>query len=735
MKLLIGSLIGLVLSLHVGAAPLLEGRVRLSSGRPAAGVQVRLFDLTDVRQFVGTTTDEAGYFALPLQTLSTGSALPDGFTLGQNYPNPFNPSTIIPYQLPVASHVRLEVLNMLGQHLATLVDGERSAGMHTAQWDATDAAGRAVGAGVYVYRLSGGGLTVSRRMVLVDGQAGIPAVGTIPQRQVRVAEPVAANSPVYGLTVSGADLIPYINPAFQVGVEADIVIEEYGGAAFRLMKRAAGGILGDVNGDGLVDIADALFVAMYSINSSALEAHIPNISLGDVDADGDIDFTDAYLIGTYSVNPSDPALPPGIGQAVPDSESSVSETSENQDTVLSHIYWTDIGRGEIQRTNLNGSNIETLITGSESPAGLALDMDGGKIYWTDASPNAPSTGKIQRTDLDGSNTKTLITGLENPFSIALDVERGRIYWTDIGTASIQRANLDGSNIETLITGTGNPTGVALDVEGGKIYWTDGVRYRIQRANLDGSNTETLITGLENPAGIALDVDEGKIYWTDTGSEKIQRANLDGSNTETLITGLENPTDIALDVEGGKIYWIDEVRYTIQRANLDGSNIRTLVGGVVIFGIALDVERGKIYWTDGGRYGIQRANLDGSNVETLITELGNPTGIALDMERSKIYWTDEGTDTPGTGTIQRANLDGSNVETFITELGNPTSIALDVEGSKIYWTDEGTDTPGTGTIQRANLDGSSVETFITGLETPAGIALAILDSSNRAESKE
>ena len=873
MKLLIGSLIGLVLSLHVGAAPLLEGRVRLSSGRPAAGVQVRLFDLTDVRQFVGTTTDEAGYFALPLQTLSTGSALPDGFTLGQNYPNPFNPSTIIPYQLPVASHVRLEVLNMLGQHLATLVDGERSAGMHTAQWDATDAAGRAVGAGVYVYRLSGGGLTVSRRMVLVDGQAGIPAVGTIPHRQVRaVAEPVAANSPVYGLTVSGADLIPYINPAFQVGVdEADIVIEEYGGAAFRLMKRAADGILGDVNGDGLVDIADALFVAMYSIDSSALEAHVPNISLGDVDADGDIDFTDAYLIGTYSVNPSDPALPPGIGQAVPDSESSVSETSENQDTVLSHIYWTDVGRGEIQRTNLNGSNIETLITGSESPAGLALDMDGGKIYWTeywtDASPNASSTGKIQRTDLDGSNTKTLITGLENPFSIALDVERGRIYWTDIGTASIQRANLDGSNTETLITGTGDPTGIALDVDEGKIYWTDGARYRIQRANLDGTNIETLVTGLENPfsialdveggriywtdigtasiqranldgsntetlitgtgnptgialdveggkiywtnierreiwranldgrnresltllglrgipsaiildvvgnkmywtnvsidtdvssiqyanldgsnikpfvpeldlpTGIALDVDEGKIYWTDTGSEKIQRANLDGSNTETLITGLENPTDIALDVEGGKIYWIDEVRYTIQRANLDGSNIRTLVGGVVIFGIALDVERGKIYWTDGGRYGIQRANLDGSNIETLITELGNPTGIALDMERSKIYWTDEGTDTPGTGTIQRANLDGSNVETFITELGNPTSIALDVEGSKIYWTDEGTDTPGTGTIQRANLDGSNIETFITGLETPAGIALAILDSSNRAESKE
>ena len=73
--------------------------------------------------------------------------------------------------------MRLEVFNLLGQRLATLVDAERSAGVHTAQWDATDAAGRAVGAGVYIYRLSSGGMTESRRMVLVDGQAGIPAVG------------------------------------------------------------------------------------------------------------------------------------------------------------------------------------------------------------------------------------------------------------------------------------------------------------------------------------------------------------------------------------------------------------------------------------------------------------------------------------------------------------------------------------------------------------------------------
>ena len=62
--------------------------------------------------------------------------IPQGFALGQNYPNPFNPSTVIP-QLPTAAHVRLEVFNVLGQQIATLVNEERPAGIHTAMWDAT----------------------------------------------------------------------------------------------------------------------------------------------------------------------------------------------------------------------------------------------------------------------------------------------------------------------------------------------------------------------------------------------------------------------------------------------------------------------------------------------------------------------------------------------------------------------------------------------------------------------
>ena len=315
MKSLIASFIGLVLSVSVGAEPLLEGQVRLSSGQPATGVQVRLFDWTDLHRFVGTTTDETGHFALPLRAFSTarGTALPTDFALGQNYPNPFNPSTIIPYQLPTAGHVRLEVFNLLGQRLATLVDAEQAAGIHTAQWDATDVAGRAVGAGVYIYRLSSGEMTESRRMVLVDGQAGIPAAGAAPVSVRSAGEGlVEADGSVYGLTVSGEGLVAYVNPTFRVGVDevVDIVVEEHSSAR---MKLAAGGVLGDVDGNGLVDVFDVLYVLLYSVDSSIVLPNNGDISRGDVNGDGLVDAADGVLLLRYLSNPSDPALPP-IGQ-------------------------------------------------------------------------------------------------------------------------------------------------------------------------------------------------------------------------------------------------------------------------------------------------------------------------------------------------------------------------------------------------------------------------------------
>jgi hypothetical protein len=92
---------------------------------------------------------------------------PDRFALSQNYPNPFNPITFIDYSLPQAAQVRVEVFNVLGQSVRTLLDSERRAGLHTVAWDGTNDHGAPVASGVYIYRVSAGDQHASKKMVLL----------------------------------------------------------------------------------------------------------------------------------------------------------------------------------------------------------------------------------------------------------------------------------------------------------------------------------------------------------------------------------------------------------------------------------------------------------------------------------------------------------------------------------------------------------------------------------------
>ena len=93
--------------------------------------------------------------------------VPGAFRLHANYPNPFNPSTTIRFDLAAPTEVRLDVYDVYGRQVSTLVDERRPAGTHTATWDGRSQSGDRAASGVYFYRLTAEDRTESRAMHLL----------------------------------------------------------------------------------------------------------------------------------------------------------------------------------------------------------------------------------------------------------------------------------------------------------------------------------------------------------------------------------------------------------------------------------------------------------------------------------------------------------------------------------------------------------------------------------------
>jgi hypothetical protein len=127
--------------------PQAEGlfRIREAFGRDAEGKLGQLLELGQVNARFG----------------------PGAFALQPNFPNPFNPSTTIRYQLAGDGPVRLEVFDILGQKVRTLVADLQTAGFHRVVWDSRDDAQRQVAAGVYFSRLQAGEFTQVRKLLLL----------------------------------------------------------------------------------------------------------------------------------------------------------------------------------------------------------------------------------------------------------------------------------------------------------------------------------------------------------------------------------------------------------------------------------------------------------------------------------------------------------------------------------------------------------------------------------------
>ena len=156
------------------------------------------------------------------------------------------------------------------------------------------------------------------------------------------------------------------------------------------------------------------------------------------------------------------------------------------------MSWTNQNESVAWHANLDGSNARSV---DAIPEHLRDNVVAGKKYWYDYG-----TDTILRSNLDGSNVENLISEL---FASELTVDgvNGKIYWHSYQydgfqrvNLRLQRANLDGSNVEDL-THEQSVSELTIDAEGGKMYWHNSTLETLRRANLDGSNVESIVSNV------------------------------------------------------------------------------------------------------------------------------------------------------------------------------------------------------------------------------------------------
>ena len=249
------------------------------------------------------------------------------------------------------------------------------------------------------------------------------------------------------------------------------------------------------------------------------------------------------------------------------------------DVEAGHLYWTNMGNpnandGSIERSNLDGKNLAAIVPvgGTHTPKQLQLDKANGKLYWSDREGM-----RIMRANLDGSGLETLVDtsqgdarpgkdGKKWCVGIALDVIGGKIYWTqkgpdNAGLGRIFRTNLEipkeqtpanRRDIELLYDALPEPIDLDLDLANRIMYWTDrGDPPRgntVNRAPMDPApgrrnDPEIVFTHLMEGIGLALDLKNQRMFTTDLGGS-VYSANLDGSNKKTLLFAQGNLSGIA-----------------------------------------------------------------------------------------------------------------------------------------------------------------------------------------------
>ncbi|XP_026091548.1 low-density lipoprotein receptor-related protein 1B [Carassius auratus] len=434
------------------------------------------------------------------------------------------------------------------------------------------------------------------------------------------------------------------------------------------------------------------------------------------------------------------------------------------DAVDERIYWADVKTRTIKRAFINGTKLETVLSGDLSNIrGLAIDWLSRNMYWM-SSDNDETHINVAR--LDGSLKNTVVHGMDKPKCLILHPSKGKMFWMDGST--INMANMDGSNIKILHQNQKEPVGLSIDYSANKLYWMSSGNGTINRCNLDGSGLDVIDSFKKDlQKATALAVMGGKLWWADDVLAQLGTINKrDGKNLTVLrnkTTGVvhikvydkdsqkgRNPcvpnnggcSQLCLPTsettrtcscttgynlrpdrstcEGLQSFLMYSINEGIRGLSLDPSDnsevLMPLTG--TLFAVGLDYHAGNdtLYWTDMGSNRISRSSRDQTWREDIVTSgLGRVEGLAVDWIAGNIYWTDH-----GLNLIEVARLNGMYRAVVISDsLDQPRAIAVHPVKGFLFWTEWGQNP----TISRSRLDGSEQSVLVsTGLARPNGISI-------------
>ena len=155
--------------IEAGSGPILEFEVEFNSTLTNSSIIMSMVNYSAGDAGANPLTSVFHSFAqfTGYLDLEETVSVPGEFALHPNFPNPFNPSTMIAYDLATDSNVRLEIFDIMGRNVNTLVNEKQTVGRHFVMWDASDEFGQQVSAGVYLYRLHTGNNVLTQKMILM----------------------------------------------------------------------------------------------------------------------------------------------------------------------------------------------------------------------------------------------------------------------------------------------------------------------------------------------------------------------------------------------------------------------------------------------------------------------------------------------------------------------------------------------------------------------------------------